>query len=361
VIQATAIVISSVIGVGVLPLPFFAAKYGNSAAPLVTLMGLVIALFSLIVVTKLGVRYPNKSIIGYSEEILGKWFGRIGSIILILLFMVLTGLGAREFGAVVISAILRETPEEITVFIMLFLAASTSRNDINTFSYIHTFYLPVILAPGVIISLVALQNANILYVQPILGSNIPSMAKGALTIAALCLWSFVFTIVIPAMVNPKKAMKATIWGMAIAGGVYLLIVIAVIAVFGPEETKKLLWPTLELARATSLPGNILQRLDVIFLVVWLTAVYTTLLSGYTFTCFALRNLFQLKDHKVFTFSLLPIFYLIALLPKNLVSLYKLIAVLGRLGVLITIVYPCLLLCIDIIRKKRRKGNANTIT
>ena len=63
-------------------------------------------------------------------------------------FAFLTGLGAREFGAVVITAILRETPLEVTVIVMLLLAAVTSRNDLNTFAYIHTFYLPIIIAPG---------------------------------------------------------------------------------------------------------------------------------------------------------------------------------------------------------------------
>lgn len=360
-IQTAAIVMSSIIGVGVLPLPLFAVRGGNTAAPIVTLIGITIALFGLLIITKLGMRHPTKSIIGYSEEILGKWLGRFCNIIVILFFALLTGLGAREFGAVVITAILSETPIEVTVLVMLLLAAITSRNDLNTFAYIHTFYLPVILSPVVIIVVLSLQNANILYLQPLLGDDMSDMIKGSLTIAALCQWSFVLTIIIPSMLNPKRAMKAGMTGLLIAGGILLMLVVASLAVFGAEETKKLLWPTLDLARTTSLPGNLLQRLDVVFLTVWVTAVFTTLFSGYTFTCHALSGLFKLRDHKMFSFSLLPIIFIFSMLPGNLLEMYKIIEVVGRIGLILTIVYPCLLLGIDLIRKKRGKRSATAKT
>ncbi|RFU66392.1 amino acid permease [Peribacillus saganii] len=356
-IQTAAVVISSIIGVGVLPLPLFAVKAGNTAAPIVTLIGITISLFALLIITKLGMTHPTKTIIGYSEEILGKWLARFCNIIVILFFALLTGLGAREFGAVVITAILRETPIEVTVIVMLLLAAITSRNDLNIFAYIHTFYLPVILSPVVIIVVLSLKNANFLYLQPLLGGDMGDMFKGSLTIAALCQWSFVLTIIIPSMLQPKRAMKACTAGLLIAGVILFMLVVASLAVFGAEETKKLLWPTLELARTTSLPGNILQRLDVVFLAVWVTAVFTTLFSGYTFTCYALTGIFRLSDHKIFSFSLLPIIFLFSMLPGNLLQMYKTIEVVGRMGLILTIVYPCLLLVIDVIRRKRGKRSA----
>jgi spore germination protein len=357
VIQAAAITTSTIIGVGVLPLPLFAVRAGNTAAPIVTLAGIIIALFGLFILTKLGMRHPTKSIIGYSEDILGKWFGRVYSVFVILFFAILTGLGAREFGAVVITAILRETPLEVTVIVMLFLAAITSRNDLNTFAYIHTFYLPIILAPGIIIVVLSLQNANFLYVQPLLANDIFNMTKGSLTIAALFQGAFVMTIIIPYMLKPYKAMKASMWGVIVAGSLYFIIVVAALAVFGSEELIKLLWPTLELARTTSLPGNLLQRLDVIFLAVWVTAVFTTLFSSYTLTCYSLSQILKLNDHKLFSLSLLPIVFTLAMLPRNLLQMYEYIEIVGRIGLIITIAFPCLLLVIDAIRKRRREKNA----
>ncbi|WP_407649410.1 GerAB/ArcD/ProY family transporter [Brevibacillus composti] len=83
--------------------------------------------------------------------------------------------------------------------------------------------------------------------------------------------------------SPAKALWASSLAILVSGGLYVLIVIASIAIFGAEETKLLLWPTLELARMTSLPAYILERLDILFLAVWVTAVFTTLFSSYYFT------------------------------------------------------------------------------
>jgi len=357
-LQATTILISTIIGVGVLTLPLFAVQAGETGAPLVTLSGIVLGAIGLFILTLLGIRHPQKTIINYSEEIVGKWMGRFCSLFVIIFFFSLTALAAREFGEVVVAAVLKETPLEITVIVMLLLACLSSRNNINTFAYIHNFYVPIILAPGLIIVALSLKNGNILYLRPLIGSSLKDMFAGMLTISALFQGSFIITMIIPSMKEPKTAMKASFWGIFVSGGLYLLIVIATVAVFGTEEIKQIFWPTLELARTTTVPGNILQRLDVIFLAVWVTAVFTTLFSSFYFTTFSIKQLFSLNDHKMLSYFLLPFVFISAMLPEDILQMYDVIQYIGRAGLLITILYPGLLLIIDFLRSWRRKRSVS---
>jgi spore germination protein len=353
-IQAAAILISTIIGVGILPLPRFAVDAANTGAPLVSFVGILLASFGLWLITKLGMRFPNKSIIRYSEDILGKWAARLVSVAIILFFAVLTSLAAREFGEVVVSSVLRRTPLEVTVIVMLILATINTRHDFTVFTYIHHFYLPVLVAPGLLIVILSLKNANMLNILPLLGNtpNIGSMMNGVLTVAALFQGSFIYTLVIPAMRRPERAMKAAAWGMGIAGGLYLLIVIATVSVFGAQEIKLLLWPTLELARTTTLPANILERLDAPFLIIWVIAVFSTLLSSNYLMIHAASELFRLRDHKMFTFFVLPFVFVIAMFPQNVLQMYQIIQLVGKIGLILTITYPLLLLVVAMIRKKR---------
>jgi spore germination protein len=357
-LQTSAILISTIIGVGVLPLPLFAVRSGETGAPLVTLSGIILAGIGLFILTLLGIRHPQKTIITYSEEIVGKWIGKFCSLFVIFFFLILTGLAAREFGEVVVAAVLTKTPLEITVIVMLLLACLSVRNNMNTFAYIHTFYLPIILAPGLIIVALSLKNANILYLQPLIGSRLPDMFMGTLNISALFQGSFVITMIFPSMKEPKKAMKASFWGIFVSGGLYLLIVIATVSVFGSEEIKQLFWPTLELARTTSVPGNILQRLDAIFLAVWVTAVFTTLFSTYYFTIYSIKQLCRLNDHKMLSYFILPFVFITAMLPQNIFQMYEVILFIGKAGLLITIMYPGLLLVIDFLKGWRRKKSVS---
>lgn len=352
VIGAAMAITSTIIGVGVLPLPRFASEAADTGGPLVTLAGAGLAFIGLWLITVLGQRFPDKSIFHYSEDIIGRWPGRLGSILLILFFTALSALTAREFGEVVVTAVLKKTPLEVTVIVMLLLAAISSRNDIVTFSYMHQFYLPFILAPGLLIAFFALKNADPLYLQPIWGNEPKGFWNGMLTIAALFQGSFIMSVLIPSMHRPEKAMRASMSGMAVACGFYFLIVVATIAVFGPEETKQVLWPTLELARMTSLPANVLERLDAFFLIIWVTAVFTTLLSSYYLTIHAISNVLRLRDHKMFTFFLLPFVFMMSMSISNVLDLYTFIAIVGKIGLALTVVYPLLLLVTAWIRKRR---------
>jgi len=357
VLQAAIILISTIIGVGVLALPRIAVLSGDTGAPLVTLLGILLAFFGLVMITLLGMRFPNQSLIRYSEVILGKPMARFGSIVIIAFFAVLTALASREFGEVVITSVLRRTPLEITVIVMLLLAAITTRNDITTFAYIHHFYSPIILAPVILIVILSLKNAEVIRLLPIWGNEPNGMFIGVLTVAALFQGFFILTMIIPSMRRPDRAMTASIWGMTIAGGLYLIIVIASLAVFGAEEVKLLLWPTLELAKTTSLPANILERLDAAFLAVWVTAVFTTLFSSYFLMIHATTELFQLRNHRMFSLFFLPFVFIIAMVPDNVLQMYELIEIVGRFGLLITVVYPTILWVVALIRKKRGKNHA----
>ncbi|MFD0673170.1 endospore germination permease [Cohnella sp. GCM10027633] len=351
-IQSAAILVSTIIGVGVLPLPLFAVRAGGSGAPMVTLLGVLLGFLGLSLIAILGMRFPGKSITQYGQDILGKWPGRIGSVLVIAYFAVLCSLTAREFGEVVITAVLTKTPLEVTVIVMLLLAAIATRNTITTFAYIHHFYFPLLLFPVLLIVALSLKNADAINLQPIWGNDplgTPAMWGGLLTIAALFQGSFVMTTVIPAMRRPEKALAAGAWAMLIAGGLYVIIVAATVGVFGSEETKNLLWPTLELAKTTSLPANVLERLDAAFLAVWVTAVFTTLFSSYFFTIKETSKLLRLRDHKMFSFFLLPIIYFMAMLPQSILHMYEIIQDFGRIGLILTIVYPGLLLVVAVLR------------
>ena len=85
-IQATAVLTNTIIGVGVLPLPLFGVKAADTAAPLVTMMGAVLGFVGLWMITKLGMRFPDKTIIQYGEELIGKIPSMLGNICMIIFF-----------------------------------------------------------------------------------------------------------------------------------------------------------------------------------------------------------------------------------------------------------------------------------
>jgi spore germination protein len=346
------ILVNSIVGVGVLSLPSITARSADTGAPLSTFLGVTVAFIGLVFIALLGKRFPNQSIIQYSEAIIGRWIARIASVVIIFIFAAFTALVAREFGEVVVTSVLKRTPLEVTVLIMLMITALSARNDMTTFAYIQHFYFPVIIGPALLIIILSLKNADAIRLQPVWGNQPEGMIWSILTVSSLCQVFFILTMVIPKTQHPRKVLISCFWGMFIAGGLYALIVVATISVFGAEETKMLLWPTLELAKMTSLPANILERLDAAFLAVWVAAVFTTLFSGYYFTVHSVKDLFRLRDHKMFCFPLLPFVFVIAMIPENVLRMYEISQFFGRISLLATVAYPGLLWLIAVIRGKK---------
>jgi len=354
--QAAAVIISTVIGVGVLHLPQLAARTALSAAPMATFIALTLSFVGLTILSLLSMRFPRQTLIEYSELIVGRWAARAANTLIIVFFIILTAYTAREFGSVVIVSVLRDTPLQMTVLIMLLLAALSARHDIRTFAHIHLFYTPIILAPALLITLFSMSNSNLLYLQPIFIYDNKQFLPGILTMAALFQGSFVYSIIVPNMREPQQALRSSSWGFGIAGLLYLIIVTVIISVFGPRETALMVWPTLELAKTAALPANVLERLDAPFLALWVIAVFTTLLSSYYLAIHMLSKMLRLADQRMLTFTLLPLIFVLAMLPQNIVQLYQIIEVIGIIGLVLTIGYPLILLLIAVIRKMR--GDAN---
>ncbi|MGC6583609.1 GerAB/ArcD/ProY family transporter [Paenibacillus sp. Dod16] len=350
--QASAVVISSIIGGGVLDIPRIAAATADSGAPLITLAGIAIALLGIWLITVLGMRFPKENLFQYSQHILGKPVAYSVNLCMVLFFVILTALTVRQFGEVVVSAVLRKTPIEVTIIILLLLATVTTRRNIIRFSYIHMFYLPFILGPVLGIALISLQNAEVLNLQPIIGNHPKDVIGGGLSITALFQSSLIITLIIPFMKKPEKSLRSSMLGGTIAGLLYFIIVISTVAAFGPQETIQLIWPTLEIARLTSLPGKIFERLDAIFIAVLVITVFTTIYATYYLASYAARETFGLKDHGFLSSFLLPFLYLVAMIPQDIFQLYRMGEIVGKVGLSLTLGYPLLLWIIAVIRKIR---------
>ncbi|CAB3390240.1 GerAB/ArcD/ProY family transporter [Kyrpidia spormannii] len=353
--QATAVVISTAIGVGVLSLPFFASSLADSSAPLATVLGVVFVLIALALNTVVSLRFSTLSIVQYSEEVFGPWIGRMAGLGIAALFLGLTALAAREFGEIVTTTLLHRTPLEVILTLTLLMAAVSNRHDIATFAYIHSFYLPFILIPAFIMLTIALRYGDPFQVMPLYNGEWWGIAKGALLTASLFQGAFIITVLIPSMYRPRAAWIAVTLGMGIVGLLMVMAVVAALTVLGTEEAKQFFWPTLEVIRSMTLPGEILERIDVLLTIVWVVAVYTTLFSSYHLTVYVLGEIVRLKDHRPFALAVLPLIVGLALLPQDVHQLYRWI---GRVGYFIdaaSVGYPTIVLILAWLRGKRGRA------
>ncbi|MGN7454896.1 GerAB/ArcD/ProY family transporter [Paenibacillus pasadenensis] len=352
--QLGAVVASSILGIGVLTLPRLAALAVDSGAPLLTFAGMTAGMLFLAGLAWLMSRHPGSSLFRFSEQLIGKAPARVFNGLLILYFLVVTGITARQFGEAVVQVLLQKTPIEIVVSFLILLTGLTCRRDLVKFVYVHQFYLPLILLPGIIVVAVSMQNAETVNLLPILGNHPLRWGDELVQIAAASQIAFVIALLGPILRRPRGAVRATAIGATLATLLYTAIIIATIAVFGAEEVKLLTYPTLETARSASLGSG--QRLDALFLIVWVISIFTSVYSTYYFCAYGTRELLGLRDQRLTATFGMPFVFAAAFLPLNIFELYRWSELLNLYGAILFAGYPSLLLLLSLIRRggKRTK-------
>lgn len=353
-VQAAAIMCSTIIGVGILSFPRYMADSGDSGAPLVALSGILLAFVCFLILTSLCRKFPKESIFMFSRRLIGRPLTCLFTIAIFIFFVLLTGLTTRQFGDVATTVLFHKTPIEATNILMLMICLLSSRRNIVKFTYIHYFYLPFIVGPILFITFISLKNVDLLNLQPVLITLNPTFWKGTLHASALFQSSFIITILIPYMVKPKEALKAGALAIFFSGGIYILIVIACVGMFGAEETKLLIYPTLETARSSAIGESLLERLDAIFIIIWVISVYTTVYTTYYLAAYILQFLFTLKDMRMASTCLLPLLFGISMAPADIFQAYSLTGILGICGIVLLTGYPLLLWIVYIFRRLGRR-------
>jgi spore germination protein len=353
-LRAAAVISSTIIGVGILSFPRYMAVAGNSSAPFVAFSGVVMSFFDYWLLVSLCQRFPQESLFVFSRRLIGRHLASFFTVMLLLLFIGLTGITARQFGDVATTVLYKKTPIEATIFLMLLICLLSSRRNIVKFSYIHFFYLPLIIGSILLTVLISLENVDLLNLQPILMPPTLKFWNGSREASYLFQSSFVITLLIPFMEKPKQAVRAGALAIVMSGAVYVLIVVASVGMFGAEETKLLIYPTLEMARSAAFGEGLFERLDGIFIIIWVISVYTTVYTTYYISAYLMQNLFALRDQSMASSMLLPPMFALAMMPSNIFEAYKWILHLSNAGMLLMFGYPLLLWLAYLIRRSGRE-------
>lgn len=357
--QLTMSIGTSIIGVGILAFPRITVEYVKTGAPLSTMLAMLVMVMGGLILSYLGNQYRNQTIFEYADQLVGKGMNTVCLLLVSAYFIELTALASREFGEVVVTSVLPRTPLTVTVFVMVLLATIACRTDMAVFARILTFYMPFVYFPAIVIVVLSLKSAHVTNIMPMWAlfhdQKLQNVFLSVMVVAALFTNYMIVGLLIPFMYRPSKAMLSTVIGISFAGMLYVILMYATLSVFGIEEIQNLLWPTLELAKTAALPAFFIERIDPIFLAVWVTAVFSAIFAAYYLAVHALSHMLRFSNHRSLSILLLPIILLLAIQPPNIVAMYQTIKVAGMIGLFIGLGYPMLLFVVHLIRNALKSG------
>jgi spore germination protein len=349
-IQITVLVASTIIGVNVLTLPRMAAQNIHVDGVFATFAFGVLSVFFAISIAVLSKRFPNQTVIEYSQDILGEPFGKLYGVFIAFYTCIVSGITLRSFSDALKTLILPRTPLEVIMVSMLIVVVYLIGNGISSIAKIAESFFPVILLALSLLMFLNLGNFDLEEFRPMFSKGLLPIVKSFPNIFPAYLGYGILLFMVPFMKEPKKLVRYTVFGMIMPIIIYTGLVGITIGVFGDLVTEKLSYPTIVMAKQIEFPGAFVERFDIVFIALWIMGVFVSLSVYYYIAAFSTTRLLGLKHYKSFIYLFAPFVYLVSILPQNIFQIEPLVRMTGYFGILLTLVSILMLLLATLSRK-----------
>ena len=314
--EAVLIILTVIIAHSILSLPRDMIVRTQSATIINIVYITVICTFIAFLLSRLFKKFGNADIIDVSEFLGGKVFKTIIGCIFIFYFIVSSSILLRNFCEAIGLVYFPMTP--IIFIILLFVIGSciSNRLGFNISLKVNLIILPIALISIVFIFVANFKNFDIQKIFPILGAGFnDTFITGLLNISAF--EGILYLYFIPPYLKEPEKYKMISIVSTILTGVYLILCVSIILFIFPSFfTTNEIMPLYSAARYISF-GNFLQRLESIFMMVWILAFISYLTIACKFSVSIFQKLTNIKNTKeiINIFGLLIL--AVSMFPKNL--------------------------------------------
>ena len=352
--EAVLIILTVIISHSILSLPRDMIVRTKSATIInIIYITLICTLLALLIV-KLFKKFGNADILDVSEYLGGKVFKKIVGGIFIFYFIVSSSILLRNFCEAIRLVYFQMTPIIFIILLFVIGACISNRLGFNVSLKVNLIILPIALLSIVIIFIANFKSFDIQKIFPILGGGFKdTFLTGLLNISAFEGLKYLYFIP-PYLKEPEKYKKISIIS-AILTGTYLILCVSIILFIFPSFfTTNEIMPLYSAARYISF-GNFLQRLESIFMLVWILSFTSYLTIACKFSISIFQKMTNIKNTKeiVNIFGLLIIG--VSLFPKNLaVSTFWETKIYSYTSIAIIFIFGISILLLANFKKKKEK-------
>jgi spore germination protein (amino acid permease) len=351
--QFSFLIMKSMFGIGYVSLPRdvqMVAKGGSFLS--VFFAGLIVQLFLLIMWT-LNKRFPTKTLFEFVPEILGKFLGKVISILYILYFLLVSSLVLDIYSRISKEWAYRLTPGWVLMLMLVLVSLYLVISDLRI---IARFFVIISLGMFANIFLViwGLQNANFLYLLPIDEAGWINIFK-AIYESTIDMLGFEIVLITYPFVEgtDKDKLKAASLGVWVIVIMYVLITFTCLIVYAPEEMPMIPEPVIYLLKSFRL--SFIERLDLFYLMLSVLAATTTHMIYLYMAGKGIASIFRKVKYRWGVLLAGAISFLIALFPSSRYEITQFGQWVSFISYFFIFAIPVFLLMVSLLRKRKEGG------
>lgn len=344
--QLTYIIIGATIGVGLLTLPDTVGSEAKQDSWMAVAIGALLPLTGLFAVSLMNSRLPDLTLAEYAERVLGKWLGKVLTLLFIGYTIAYSALVARIFVNILKIYLFPTTPTWALVSLILVAAAYLASKDVRVLGRVCElmFWEAEVLFFSLFM---AIPNIDISFYRPVGESGLMQVLQGAYKAIFSFLGMEILLVVYPLVQRKKDVIKAGIAAVFMVSFIYLSVLLTTLGVFGPDVLGKIRFSLMMLLKTYEAP--IIQRAEFFFIVFYVFIAFQPVATMYFAGRFTTEKLLGVLSPVKVTLALFPFILLVALLPHNFEEAVALSNKLSFLGFVFLIIVPMILWIVAVIR------------
>lgn len=347
----------SMIGVGIFYAPSIVAKYvgpGGWISALITGGEILIILFLIYKVIKLN-KYKDLTFILTNNY--GKFIGKSIAGLYSLLTLIVLSLSLRTFSEVISMYLLKNTPTELIIATFIFIGMYLSRGGLANVVHFNEIVFWLMFVPIAIMLLLTIPVADFSNLMPIGGYPVKEYFISSYEILFL-FNGFSMAFILMPYVKKRKIIKPAILMSSVFVMVfYIIILILVSATLSSVQTADSIFPTITMLQSISSSSGILEKWDSLIMGLWVIFYFTSFANIYYLSSIILKDVFNIEDVRISSMIYVPIVYLTAMIPENIIDVrnlrYNYLRI-SFIGILLIIIV--LTLIISLFKQRRRSVN-----
>lgn len=243
--------------------PLLTATEKPQDAWVASLLGTLVSVPVVLAITGLSLRHPGRTVIQYSQDLLGPVFGKLIGLTLTAYWFMTAADVARALGEAFVEGAMPETPLVAFLIVACAAGAATARCGIEVIAR-----MAEIVAYGAIllllpIPLLAHDVVKFDNLRPFLAGGIAGLVRPASVAVAFFVQFMVAGMLVPHLNRPERAPAFAFYSVLVSGFVLVWVSAVLVMIFG-SRASALFLPAYALGRVISIAQSV-ERVDVVIL------------------------------------------------------------------------------------------------
>ncbi|ANB60317.1 GerAB/ArcD/ProY family transporter [Anoxybacteroides amylolyticum] len=306
-LQLAVMVYPAIIATAILLVPAITAHYAKQDMWLSPFWSSLTGFITIFIAMRLHQYYPKQTAIEYSEQIVGKWVGKIIGFLFLFFYLHATGIIVREYGEFVIGNFFIRTPLIFVMATMILVCAFAVRGGIEVIARLSEMAVPVVIIVISMFVLLLIPDMELKNMLPTMENGIIPSLKGAIVPQSWFSEFFLIAFLLPYVADQQHVKKWTVISVLAVCFTLFVINLTVLFVLG-NITARFVYPVMSAVRYISI-ADFLEHLEAFVMAIWVAGAFLKIAVFYYVLVLGTAQWLRLSDYRLIVF---PIGFLILL-------------------------------------------------